>query len=122
MNNYKPLRNNFWLGILLTISLSSLYTVANAQQDTTNGKYKRYIDKEHQFSLSLPVEWQIIKDEELPDMAFPVKKDTANSGNYENEIFTIVVWGEGICDSLFLWSQGFSEFFYCQPKDWSSEK
>ncbi len=96
---------------------------AFAQQDTTNGKYKSYVDSFHRFSFSLPVEWEIIQDEELPDRAFPVKKNRADTVDYENEIFTIEIWGNSVSDSAFLKSQGFDNFFpYPWEKDWTSEQ
>ncbi len=56
----------------------------------------------------MPVEWEIIKDDEGTDMAFPIKRDTVNP----EAIFFIQSWGQGICDSAFLSLQGFEWFFY----------
>jgi hypothetical protein len=119
----KKLSENFYTTILLIISLFSVPHITFGQEDSTSGKFKPYVDKLNKFSFSIPIEWEIIKQEELPDMAFPVKRHPTDNINYEKEIFTIEIWPEGVCDSTFLRGQGFSNFFPDHlTKDWSSEQ
>jgi hypothetical protein len=117
------MRNHFYLISQLTVCFCLLYSLANTQENMTSGKYKRYVDTFHKFSFSIPVEWEIIIQEEVPAMAFPLKKYPTDTINYEKEIFSIEIWPEGPCDSAFLRPQGFDLFFpYPWEKDWSSEQ
>ena len=119
----KKLIKTFFSIILLTIPLFTLHQSTFGQVDSTSGKYNRYVDKENNFSFSMPIEWGIIKQEEFPEMAFPVKRHPTDSIDYEKEIFVIKIWGQIVCDSTFLQSQGFSNFFPDYwTKDWSSEQ